>query len=62
MLRRIDWASDFAGRIDERNVIEVADTTLGPMLRPETHEAIRRAGSRKDAMTLLLTCPEFQRR
>ena len=62
MLRRIDWASDFAGHIGERNVIEVADPTLGPLLRPETHQAMRRAGSRGDAMTLLLTSPEFQRR
>jgi uncharacterized protein (DUF1800 family) len=62
MLRRIDWASGFAGRIGDRDVIEVADTTLGPLLRPETREAIHRAGSRRDAMTLLLTSPEFQRR
>jgi uncharacterized protein (DUF1800 family) len=62
MLRRIDWASGFAGRIADRDVVEVAETTLGPLLRPETHEAIRRAGSRREAMTLLLTSPEFQRR
>jgi uncharacterized protein (DUF1800 family) len=62
MLRRIDWASGFAGRIGNRDVVEVADNTLGPLLRPETLDAIRRAGSRRDAMTLLLTSPEFQRR
>ena len=62
MLRRIDWASGFAGRIGTRDVVEIADTTLGPLLRPETREAIKRAGSRRDAMTLLLTSPEFQRR
>jgi uncharacterized protein (DUF1800 family) len=62
MLRRIDWASGFAGRIRDRDVIEVADTIVGPLLRPETREAIGRAGSRRDAMTLLLTSPEFQRR
>jgi uncharacterized protein (DUF1800 family) len=62
MLRRIDWASGFAGRIGNRDVIEISDAALGPFLRPETHEAIRRAGSRRDAMTLLLTSPEFQRR
>ncbi len=62
MVRRIDWASGFAGRIGERDVLEIADTTMGPLLRPETHEAIRRAGSRREAMTLLLTSPEFQRR
>ena len=35
-MRRIDWASGFAGRIGDRDVVEVADTTLGPLLRPET--------------------------
>ena len=62
MVRRIDWASGFAGRIGDRDVVEISDMTLGPLLRPETRDAIRRAGSRRDAMTLLLTCPEFQRR
>jgi len=54
--------SGFAGRIGDRDVVEVSDTALGPLLRPETRDAIRRAGSRRDAMTLLLTSPEFQRR
>ena len=62
MVRRIDWASGFSGRIGERDVQEVADTTLGPLLRPDTRDAIRHAGSRREAMTLLLTSPEFQRR
>ena len=62
MLRRIDWASGFAGRIGERDVQEIADTTIGPLLRPETSDAIRDAGSRQEAMALLLTSPEFQRR
>jgi uncharacterized protein (DUF1800 family) len=62
MLRRIDWASGFAGRVGDGDVVEIADTTLGPLLRPETREAVRRAGSRRDAMTLLLASPEFQRR
>jgi uncharacterized protein (DUF1800 family) len=62
IMRRIDWASGFAGRIGTRDVTQVADTALGPLLRPETRTAIARAGSRRDAATLLLTCPEFQRR
>jgi uncharacterized protein (DUF1800 family) len=62
MLRRIDWASGFAGRIGDRDVVTLAGDTLGPLLRAETAEAVRRAGSRKDAATLLLTSPEFQRR
>ncbi|HVY17087.1 MAG TPA: DUF1800 domain-containing protein [Rhodopila sp.] len=62
MMRRIDWSSGFAGRVGQRDVVQLADDTLGPLLQADTAEAIRRAGSRKDAMTLLLTSPEFQRR
>jgi uncharacterized protein (DUF1800 family) len=62
MMRRIDWASGFAGRTGNRDVTELAENTLGPLLRPETRDAIQRAGSRRDAATLLLTSPEFQRR
>nr|WP_294560557.1 DUF1800 family protein [uncultured Rhodopila sp.] len=62
MLRRIDWASGFAGHAGERDAAELCGIALGPLLRPVTLGAIRRAGSRRDAMTLLLTCPEFQRR
>lgn len=62
MLRRIDWASGFAARIGDRDVMQIAEATVGPLLRPETSDSIRRAGSRREAMTLLLTCPEFQRR
>lgn len=62
MLRRIDWASGFAGRVGDRDVAEIADATLGPLLRAETAQAIRRAGSRREAMTLLLTSADFQRR
>jgi uncharacterized protein (DUF1800 family) len=62
MLRRIDWASGFAGRIGDRDVIDISETALGPLLRPATRDAIHRAGSRREAMALLLTSPEFQRR
>jgi uncharacterized protein (DUF1800 family) len=62
MLRRIDWANGFAGRVGDRDVMEIADNTLGPLLRPETQDAIGRAGSRREAMTLLLASAEFQRR
>ena len=62
VIRRIDWASGFAGRIGDRDVMELATDTLGPLLRPATAEAIGHAGSRRDAFALLLTSPEFQRR
>ena len=63
MLRRIDWARALPAASEtatcRTNWLMAA---LGPLLRPATRDAIRRAGSRRDAMTLLLTSPEFQRR
>jgi uncharacterized protein (DUF1800 family) len=43
-------------------VAELAAANLGPLLRDDTLQAVRRAGSRRDAMTLLFSAPEFQRR
>ena len=62
MMRRIDWANSFANRLGLRDPVEVADLALGPLLRSATLAAMRRAGSRRDALTLMLTSPEFQRR
>jgi uncharacterized protein (DUF1800 family) len=62
MMRRIDWAYAVSGRVGTRDVSQLADAGLGPLLRAETLQAVQRAGSRRDAMTLLLTSPEFQRR
>jgi uncharacterized protein (DUF1800 family) len=62
LLRRIDWAYAVAGRLNVPDPAWVAETSLGPLLQPATLEAMRRAGSRRDALTLLLTSPEFLRR
>ena len=62
MMRRIDWAYGVSGRVGTRDVTDLAEANLGPLLRDDTLQAVRRAGSRRDAMTMLLTAPEFQRR
>ena len=66
MMRRIDWAYGVSGRVaalqDGHDAAELAETTLGPLLSDATLQAVHRAGSRRDAMTLLLSSPEFQRR
>ena len=62
MMRRIDWIYGFAGRPELAEPMVLADATMGPLLAPATAEAMRRAGSRRDAITLLLASPEFQRR
>lgn len=58
---------DFAERVsdasaDEIDAVALADDLFGHELSDETRTAIRRAGSRAQAATLLLMSPEFQRR
>ncbi len=62
MLRRVDWAYGFAGRAELPEPAVLADTALGPLLTEATMTEIRRAGSRRDGIALLLASPEFQRR
>ena len=62
MMRRVDWAYGFAGRAAPLDPAQVADTALGPLLSADTAQQIRRAGSRRDGLTLLFASPEFQRR
>jgi uncharacterized protein (DUF1800 family) len=62
MMRRIDWAFAVSGRIGDRDPTVLGEASLGPLYRQETHEVMAHAGSRREAMTLLLTSPEFQRR
>jgi uncharacterized protein (DUF1800 family) len=62
LLRRIDWSYAVAGRLTGPDPADVAEASLGPLLQPATLEAMHRAGSRRDALTLLLSSPEFQRR
>ena len=62
LLRRIDWAYSIAGRAGDADPAAIANASLGEFLPAETMSAIRRAGDRRDALTLLLAAPEFQRR
>jgi uncharacterized protein (DUF1800 family) len=62
LLRRIDWAWRIAGDTPSGEPLQLAQASLGPLLSNTTSEAIRRAGSRRDALFLLLASPEFQRR
>ena len=66
MMRRIDWAYAVSGRVASpasgRDAAALAEANLGPLLSAATLQAVHRAGSRRDAMTLLLSSPEFQRR
>lgn len=62
ILRRLDRAYQLAGRHSRLAPMAVLEMTLGPLARAETVTAIRRAGSPRDGLTLLLGSPEFQRR
>ena len=62
MMRRIDWAYGYTGRCKDIDAEALAEACLGKLLRPGTQEAMHRAASRRDALTLLFTSPEFQRR
>ena len=61
LLRRVDWAYAVAGHANG-DPERMATDSLGPLLQPATLAHMRRAGSRRDAITLLLASPEFQRR
>lgn len=63
LLKRIAWADVVAQRLgDARNARELAPQLLGGALSAETAQAIARAESGAQALTLLLASPEFLRR
>jgi uncharacterized protein (DUF1800 family) len=62
LMQRVDFAYGLAGKAGDIDPEAVAHEQLGPLLGAETLAQIRRAGSRRDALTLLLASPDFQRR
>ncbi len=62
LMRRVDWAYTFAGRIGPADPSAVAEATLGPLARAETVAAVRGAGSVRVALTLLFGGPAFMHR
>jgi uncharacterized protein (DUF1800 family) len=63
LLKRIAWADAAAQRLgSERNARELAPQLLGATLSDDTAQAIGRAESASQALTLLLSSPEFMRR
>ncbi|HEV7263649.1 MAG TPA: DUF1800 domain-containing protein [Falsiroseomonas sp.] len=62
MMRRVDWAYTFCGRLGRADPGAVTEAALGPFARAETVSAMRGAGSVRDALTLLFASPEFMRR
>ena len=63
LTQRLDLAAEYAERSADRlNPVRLVDTALGPLASDRTRQTIGFAGSRQQALTLLLLAPEFQRR
>lgn len=62
LVRRIEWSNGVSGRGSGRDAADLAEAVLGPLCRRETLQAAARAGSAREALTLVLTSPEFHRR
>lgn len=62
LMRRVDWAYTFAGRLGRADPAAITETALGPFAKAETVDAMRRAGSVRESITILLASPEFMHR
>jgi uncharacterized protein (DUF1800 family) len=60
--RRVDVASEFAGRAASADPLALLDNSLGPLASPDARTTIARAESRHQALALLVMTPEFLRR
>jgi uncharacterized protein (DUF1800 family) len=54
------WGRQAAGSVPDPRAL--TEDILGPLLSPETRQAVARADSKPQALALLLLSPEFQRR
>ena len=63
LIKRIEWADAVGQRVGSRvDAKELAPQLLGDNLTPATRTAIARAASGAQAITLMLSAPEFMRR
>lgn len=63
LIKRIEWADAVGQRVGSRlDAKELAPQLLGDNLTPATRTAISRAASGAQAITLMLSAPEFMRR
>jgi uncharacterized protein (DUF1800 family) len=63
LMHRVLWASRVAERFEQGvDPLDIAASSLGSYVRPDTLTALRRAASGTQALALLLMSPEFQRR
>jgi uncharacterized protein (DUF1800 family) len=62
--KRIEWCEALAQRVAraDRDPVAVGEACHGPLFSAQTREAVKRAESPQQAMVLLFSSPEFQRR
>lgn len=63
LLKRIEWSSDLGARVGKRfEPLDLGAQSLGANFSDRTRQAIARAESTAQGITLLLASPDFQRR
>jgi uncharacterized protein (DUF1800 family) len=63
IVKRMAWSEGFAaGAIGDRDPVQLAQGALGARLTPLVAQAIARAETRPEGLSILLMSPEFQRR
>ena len=63
LMKRIEFAKELSRRVgDGRSALEAGEAMLGPTLRADTRNNLRRADSGSQALSLLLLAPEFMLR
>jgi uncharacterized protein (DUF1800 family) len=63
VLKRIEWSDAVAQKVgSRRDAAELGSQLFGEALSAATRQAVARAASAAQAITLLLTSPEFMRR
>jgi len=63
VLRRTEWCQTFAEGLDDPpDPVDIMNAAFGDVLPEETHQAVRRAPSKRAGLALLLASPQFQRR
>ena len=63
VLTRIEWARQVGAALPPNiDAGAIAELGVGPLLQPSTRTAMARAESQQEALALLLSSPEFQRR
>jgi uncharacterized protein (DUF1800 family) len=62
--KRVEFASALAARVarSDVNAVTLGESALGPLLSADTLQALQRAESAEQALTLLFASPDMQRR